>query len=205
MMDYAQLTLPHSSLGMMSPYELLNGYPPRTTFDWTPPAKPPTTKSDQLSQERAKAVATRMSEALAKGKELIQKAQAKKERDVNSHRRPTDFKKDDYVWLAPHWKSQRPSRKLDNQMEGPFKVLEQVGHSYRLELPNSWQIHDVFVPQRLRKAANDPLPGQMNTESAPIMITSDQEWEVQEILAVKMTRGKLLYRANWAGCDEDLE
>jgi transposase InsO family protein len=36
MMDYAQLTLPHSSLGMMSPFELLNGYPPRASFDWTP-------------------------------------------------------------------------------------------------------------------------------------------------------------------------
>ena len=32
-MDYAQLTLPHSSLGMICLYELLNGYLPRTSFD----------------------------------------------------------------------------------------------------------------------------------------------------------------------------
>src|SRR3979411_193162 len=36
MMDYAQLTLPHSSIGM-SPFELLYGRLPRTSFDWNIP------------------------------------------------------------------------------------------------------------------------------------------------------------------------
>ena len=64
LMDYAQLTLPHSSLGTMSPYELLNGYPPRTSFDWTPPSNAPANTSIKLSQERARAVASRMEQAL---------------------------------------------------------------------------------------------------------------------------------------------
>jgi transposase InsO family protein len=206
LMDYAQLTLPHSSLGTMSPYELLNGYPPRTSFDWAPPSNAPANASVKLSQERARAVASRMEQALEKGRESIRKAQEKKERDVNAHRRPVDFGVKDKVWVTTkHWRSQRPSRKLGHQMEGPFEVLEQVGNSFRLKLPASMRIHDVFSPDRLRRAANDPLPGQANEQPAPIQITSDEEWEIQDILAVKQVRGKLLYRASWVGYDEDLE
>jgi hypothetical protein len=44
-------------------------------------------------------------------------------------------------------------------MLGPFKVLKVVGTSYRLRLPTTMRIHDVFHPGLLRKAAEDPLPG----------------------------------------------
>jgi len=38
-MDYAQLTLPYNSIGM-SPFELIYGYKPRTSFDWDRPIGP---------------------------------------------------------------------------------------------------------------------------------------------------------------------
>ena len=60
MMDYAQLTLPHDSLGQMSPFEVLYGYPARTSFDWNTPTTAP---SDKLNVEKAKALATRMKDA----------------------------------------------------------------------------------------------------------------------------------------------
>jgi transposase InsO family protein len=49
-MDYAQLTMPHESIGM-SPFELLNAYPPRTSFDWNMPKT--MTVREQLSREEA--------------------------------------------------------------------------------------------------------------------------------------------------------
>ena len=52
MMDYAQLTLPHSSIGM-SLFKAQNGFKTRTSFDWTTPkstAQEPVLTSDQARQ-----------------------------------------------------------------------------------------------------------------------------------------------------------
>ena len=54
-MDYAQLTLPHESIGM-SPFELLYGYPPRTSFDWKRPREPVTTR-ERLNRDEARELA----------------------------------------------------------------------------------------------------------------------------------------------------
>ena len=40
---------------------------------------------EKLSQDKARAIAERMRDALVKGKELMSKAQAKKENDINPH------------------------------------------------------------------------------------------------------------------------
>jgi hypothetical protein len=136
-----------------------------------------------------------MHDAIEQAQDCIKKAQDKKRRDVDPHRRPVDFEVKDKVFVSTkNWKTQQPSRKLDHQMAGPFEIIRKIGNSYEVKLSNTMKIHNVFSPDRLRKAAKDPLPGQVNKPSPPIVITTEEEYKVQEVLASKLVRGKLLYR-----------
>ena len=130
MIDYAQLTLPHSSI-QMAPFELLHGRLPRTSFDWNTPKS--ASPQEQLSQQKALEVAHRIYQAIEVAKENMAKAQAKKEHDVNLYRRPVDFQVGDKVYiLTKNWKTDRPSHKLDNQLASPFLIIRQVGHSFEV-------------------------------------------------------------------------
>jgi len=98
------------------------------------------------------------------------KAQEKQQLQTNKHRRPVDFKVKDKVWVSTkNWTSERPSRKLGYQNEGPYEIIEKVGHSYRLKLPDSNHRHDVFAPDLLRKDPGDPLLGQRPNSPLPIV------------------------------------
>ena len=101
----------------------------------------------------------------------MEKAQERYARQANKYRRPVDFDVGDRVWVTTkHWQNDRPSRKMANQIEGPFEILEQVGHSFRLKLPRSSKVHLVFYAEKLRKDPNNPLLGQANPNPPPLLI-----------------------------------
>jgi hypothetical protein len=80
------------------------------------------------------------------------------------------------------------------------------GHSYELEFPEGWRGATVYHADRLRKCADNPLPGQGNENPAGELVNGDQEeWEVLKVVSSKVTRGKLEYQVEWKGWDPDPE
>ena len=53
-------------------------------------------------------------------------------------------------------------------MAGPFKIIEQIGHSFKLELPSLIKVYPVFHAKKLCHVPEDPLPGQQNSEPPPL-------------------------------------
>ena len=72
-------------------------------------------------------------------------------------------------------------------------------------MPALIKINPVFLASSLRRDLNDPLPGQANAPLLPIKVTSDHEYKVQEIVTVRLVRGKLVYKVKWTGADEHPE
>ena len=201
-MDFAQASLPQESTGY-APIQLEMGYLPRTSFDWQLPDDSRSVR-ETLSKEEARKYAERMQEAWKTARKNLEKAQLAMSRQANKHRREPDFKAGDMVWITmKNWKTNRPSRKLGHQMAGPYEVLERIGNAYKVKLPDSIRVHPVFSPDKLRKASSDPLPGQKNDPPPPIEVNGDSEWEVEQILASKLTRKTLKYQVSWKGYDPD--
>jgi hypothetical protein len=61
-------------------------------------------------------------------------------------------------------------------MDSPYKVLEQIGHSFKLKLPKSIKVHPVFYAKKLCKDPRNPLLRQTNPE--PLLLeVEDSEIE----------------------------
>lgn len=201
-MDRVQMTLPHSSIGM-TPYQLLYGSQPRQSWHWSP-AEPSSDPTTIVNHKEAMELARRMHDAWKLAKDNLEKAQNRMRITKDAHRLPVNWVVGDRVFLsAKNLANDRPSRKLSALWQGPFEVIEQVGHSYRLKLPAGSKIHDVFAPDVLCKAPNDPLPDQESPQPPGHPVNGVEEWEVQEILASRLRRHQLEYRTSWVGHDSD--
>jgi hypothetical protein len=79
-----------------------------------------------------------------------------------------------------NWKTQRPSKKLDHQMADSFEITKKIGNSYEVKLFDTIKIHNVFSSDRLQKAAEAPLLGQVNKLSLLVVITTEEEYKAQD-------------------------
>lgn len=68
------------------------------------------------------------------------------------------------------------------------------------------RVHPVFSPDKLRRAAKtEPLTGQIADPATPIEVDDQPEWEVDEIVDVRLYYRKLQYKAKWIGVEHDNE
>lgn len=205
--DFGYASHPHESTGL-APFMVEHGYMPRTSFDWRrPDPSKPMSVRERMTRDEAVKFAKRLEEVTKFAQDHLRKAQAAMQVHANKHRREVEFDVGDYVYVTTkHWRTERPSKKLDYQNAGRYRIIEKIGHSFKLDLPSSIKVKPVFHAEKLRKAAMDPLPGQDDDSTLPIVVNEQQEWEVEEILASKLRYHKLYYRVKWKGWAEpDLE
>ena len=114
-----------------------------------------------------------------------------------------DLKIGDYVWLSKkNIKTTRPSDKLDFRKLGPFKVIGQINPvTYRLQLPNTIKIHNVFHVSLLEPYNANTIKGRHVTPLPPVQVDNEVEYEVNKILDSKIQRKRLYYLVDWKGYD----
>ena len=96
-----------------------------------------------------------------------------------------------------------PSRKLAYKFLGPFPIISKISDVvYRLRLPKSLRIHDVFHVSLLEKYRPHTIEGRECRPPPPIVTPQgDIEWEVREVLDSRLFGHwkKLQYLVSWEG------
>jgi hypothetical protein len=117
-------------------------------------------------------------------------------------RKITEMKEGDQVWLEGKNLHVKGTRKLLPKRYGPFTIKEKIGTvAYRLDLPPSMKIHNVFHVDLLLPYKETEAYGPAYTRPAPDLIEGEEEYEVESIRdARRYGRGKKLqYLVHWKG------
>ena len=138
-----------SATTKMPPFLVTKDYNPRMSFD--PVDLSADSTKEKIANSMATLIANRMEEVWDFMQEEMTKLQVKQAVVANRHcKKPPAYKIDDMVWLSTrNIKTDRPSKKLDHKMIGPYKVKKLVESSYQLELPHTMKIDNIFHPNLL--------------------------------------------------------
>ncbi len=192
-----------SSAIFLTPFFMNKDFHPRMSFD--PDTIEYGSTRERLQTDRAKNISEQMNKTLTFAREALVKTREQMVNQANKHRKEVNYETGSKVFLNErNIVTARPFKKLDDKMLGPFTNLGLVDSSYKLELPESMRVHDVFHSDLLHPAVDDPLPGQKNEPPGPIVVNDEDEWEIDDILDSRRYRRRLQYRVKWNGYDNDL-
>jgi len=185
-----------SSGTSMTPFFANKGFHPRMSF--SPDDTAYTTARGRIGAARAEDITGTMQNILEVMKDNSKRAQEAMSRQANKRRKTVEYQVGDKVFLSSrNITTDRPTKKLEDKMLGPFPITKKIGTSYKLEVPASMKVHDVFHPNLLRADPGDPLPDQIQEPSGPIITPEGEEYELDDILNSRWHYGRLQYRCKW--------
>lgn len=200
-LDFAHNSSWHSAIDM-APLKVALGKDIRNplSLDLT------TAMTTSKPEERALKILMQTKTVQDSARAAAQTAQERQQTQANKKRRSVDFGIGDMVFLRKKgFSTTAPTTRLDSQWVGPFKIQEERGYSYVLDLPVSYTMKNLFHADRLRKAASNPLPQQHQPSPPPEDINGEPEFEVDHIERSRLF-GKektLQYQVSWRGYDPD--
>jgi hypothetical protein len=107
------------------------------------------------------------------------------------------------VWLeGTNLKTSHPTKKFAPKRYGPFPITDVISLViYRLTLPLSWKIHNVFHVSLLTPYKETEEHGPNFAEPPPELIDEQEEYKVEQILASRLYGcwKKLQYLIRWKG------
>ncbi|KAF8707622.1 Chromo (CHRromatin Organization MOdifier) domain, partial [Rhizoctonia solani] len=113
---------------------------------------------------------------------------------------PLNFEIREEAWLdAKNVKLKTLSPKLTKQRLGPFKVIEKISNqAYRLKLPPTMRIHNVFYVGLLSKVKRDDKCAFKN-HPPPVTMDGEEEYKVEGITDMEERDGEWYFRVKWKG------
>ncbi|CAJ0926531.1 unnamed protein product, partial [Ranitomeya imitator] len=109
----------------------------------------------------------------------------------------------DLVWLSSRFVPMKVSSpKFKPRFIGPYKISEVINPvSFRLALPASFAIHNVFHRSLLRRYVAPVVPSV--DPPAPVLVEGELEYVVEKILDSRISRRKLQYLVKWKGYGQE--
>jgi hypothetical protein len=110
------------------------------------------------------------------------------------------FKKGDQVWLDSRNLKTIYHKKMKPKREGPFTITDVLGPvTYRLQLPPSWRIHNVFHATLLRSYKENDIYGPNFPEPPPELAEGEEVYEIETILNHRKRGRGYQYYIKWRG------
>ncbi len=155
-----------------TPFFMNYGAHPHTPVSLlTPPSTP---VADPSANDFIQRIANTMKSAT----DNLRRAQERQAQYANTHRHVRTFAVGDLVLLDLRYMDTtghtRQTHKFLARHQGPFKVLERIGQAaYRLALPTSWRVHNVFYVGLLKPYIDPRLPFPLRVSPPPPMFDSE--------------------------------
>ena len=105
----------------------------------------------------------------------------------------------DKVWLeGKNLKLHYPSKKLTSRREGPFEITQVISSmAYKLWLPLTWKIHDVFHASLLSSYRETSEHSTNFSNPPPDLIREEEEYKIDKILSHCEIQGWRQYLVSW--------